>query len=142
VLGGQVSQGVAWQLGAKIGRGLFEERRDGIRLFAKERAEWSTPAGEACAWAAGEARTYAAPPGGGVRTTRWQSGILARASDGLIQLVNAYVQTTGQRLEKFLPRTLCLRLRAGLGLSSSNPNGRATQNKNRYARKKTLLDEM
>jgi hypothetical protein len=33
-------------------------------------------------------------------------------------------------------------LRAGLGLSSSNPNGRATQNKNRYACKKTLLDEV
>jgi len=125
VLGGQVGQGVAWQLVAKICCGLFEERRDCVCLFAEERAEWCTPSGK-----------EAAPLPGG------KSGILACACDGLIQLVDAHVQTTGQRLEEFLPRTRSLRLCVRLSLSSCNPYGRATQNKNRCACEKTLLNEL
>jgi len=131
VLGGQVRQSVAWQLVAKIGCGLFEERRDRVCLFAEERAEWCTPS-----W------KEAAPPRSCVRIPGGKSGILACACDGLIQLVDAHVQTTGQRLEEFLPRTRSLRLCVRLRLSSCNPYGCNTQNKNRCACEKTLLNEL
>jgi hypothetical protein len=120
---GDLGQRLAGELVLQRGAVFVEQRGDGISFLAQEAAE-ATEA--ACAWRALAIRLLA---------LGWQAGILARTSDGLLELVDADVQPVGERGQELGAWALLLLLLIGwgwgrLGLDGGNADGADPQDGN------------